>query len=75
MNEIERSYHSAIEQWRAGFRAGVERSAKVCESLKIKPMFASNSFPHAESGFNEGVYEAAKAIRSLLNESGAGEKI
>ena len=42
-----------------------ERCAKVCEGLKIRNHFASNNFPQAESGFNAGIHEAAKAIRDL----------
>jgi len=41
-----------------------ERCAKVCEGLKIRNHFASNNFPQAESGFNAGIHEAAKAIRA-----------
>ncbi len=42
-----------------------EAAAKVSEGMKIRNHFASNNFPQAESGFNEGVHEAAKAIRAL----------
>ena len=43
----------------------LEEAAGVCEAMKIRNHFASNNFPQAESGFNEGVHEAAKAIRAL----------
>ena len=33
MNEIERSYHEATEQWKAGFRAGIRYHRARCGSL------------------------------------------
>ena len=68
MNEIEFAYHEATEQWRAGFRAGVEASASECERLKER--WLKGGAYHSISDFNA----CAATIRSLLNESGAREK-
>lgn len=61
MNEIERAYHEATEQWKAGFRAGVEAAAGKVASFRT-------GGPDAETVTYWG--EAlADSIRSLLNES------
>lgn len=73
MNEIERAYHEATEQWRAGFRAGVEAAAKKCDAKweKLKGIGGSaNTFgAGAVRGGAGAGFELAQSIRSLLNES------
>ena len=62
MNEIERAYHEATEQWKAGFRAGVEAAAKECLQRFSKTR-RDHSYDYLVAD------ECAVAIRSLLNES------
>lgn len=73
MNPIELAYHSATEQWRAGFRAGVETAAREVDGTIM------TTGCNVSAGFRSGWHSAkgifVENIRSLLNESGAGEKI
>ena len=68
MNEIERAYHEATEQWKAGFRAGVEMATEACKKAVPRA--------HTYASENAEVYHAwdaardrcIQAVRSLLNE-------
>ena len=65
MNEIEHAYHEATEQWKAGFRAGVEAAAKIADQRPD----TLDSVGEAGSGKFRAISQTAVAIRSLLNES------
>ena len=67
MNDIERTVGDINKVWMAGFRAGVEAAAKEAEAYGER-----HENTHG-AAYLSGI-AIADCIRSLLNESGAGEK-
>ena len=61
MNDIERIITDLNDQWRAGFRAGVEAGAKKCE-------YIADGYG-IDSSVRIALQLTARDIRSLLNES------
>ena len=75
MNDIERTVGDINKVWLAGFRAGVEAAKKKCEDV-----YGGHAHTYASENAttyriqDQTIASCVKAIRSLLNESGAAEK-
>ena len=70
MNDIERVITDLNDQWRAGFRAGVQAAARIPDLWDNGRSCGVGGDPCEHIRM---AYEIARRIRSLLNESGAGE--